>query len=202
MWNRPPRPGTRQRGLKADSRAPPAERAETTLEPPTSRYSVPLWRVLARPEVHARSRAGLLSEVSLEEVSLGRLFARPLKFAPFRSIRQLNPSPPPGRALTARPLLLWLHARRLILKLLPFLSRLVILPVNHVRVSLFRRPYRPVSQARGHRDERHRLANRRDVCIWLGRVEDWALRAASSGHWRGTAPGSQFTGLGVLVKVR
>jgi hypothetical protein len=52
-------------------------------------------------------------------------------------------------------LLLWLPACRLILELLPCLRRLVILPVDHVRVNLLRRPYRPMPQARRYRRQRY-----------------------------------------------
>jgi len=53
------------------------------------------------------------------------------------------------------PLLLWRPARGLILELLPPPSRLVILPVNHIRVNLLRRANRPVPEPRGHRRQRY-----------------------------------------------
>jgi hypothetical protein len=48
-------------------------------------------------------------------------------------------------------LLRWLSARRLILKLLPLPRRLVVLPVDHMRVNLLGRANRPMPQPRGHR---------------------------------------------------
>ena len=53
------------------------------------------------------------------------------------------------------PLLLWHSASRLVLKLLPFPSRVVVLAMNHVRVNLLRRSYRPMPQACGHSRQRY-----------------------------------------------
>ena len=52
-------------------------------------------------------------------------------------------------------LLLWLPARRLILKLLPLLRSLVILSVDHVAIDFLCRSNRPVAQARRHRRQWH-----------------------------------------------
>jgi hypothetical protein len=55
----------------------------------------------------------------------------------------------------APPLLLWLAARRLVLKLLPFLCSLVMLPVDHVAMDLLGSPNRPMPQAFGHHRQRY-----------------------------------------------
>src|ERR1035437_5960185 len=65
-------------------------------------------------------------------------------------------SPPPSCATSLHPPLpLWLPAGRLVLELLPLPRRLVDLPMDHVRVNLLRRPYRSMSQPRGHRRQWH-----------------------------------------------
>jgi hypothetical protein len=74
------------------------------------------------------------------------------------------------------PLLLRLLARGLILELLPFLCRLVILPMDHMRVNFLRRAYRPMPQARGHRRQPVPLASRCELCASRESMEARAHR--------------------------
>ena len=100
------------------------------------------------------------------------------------------------------PLLLCLPARRLVLELLPFPSRLIILPVDHVRVNFLRRPYRPVPQPGRHHRQRSRTPAGASSASVSG--SGGSRPSAASVGGTGAIPPrkrtqrSQFTGFGVV----
>jgi hypothetical protein len=100
-----------------------------------------------------------------------------LKFAPVGSVRQSNLI----AALACKtslhaPLLLRLSGRGPILELLPLLRRLVILPVDHMRVDFLGRAYRRVPQPRRHGGKRYAAGQQVRAVRMPQGVEARALR--------------------------
>jgi hypothetical protein len=100
------------------------------------------------------------------------------------------------------PLLLCLTARGLILELLPFPRSLVVLPVDHVRVDVLRRPNRPMPSHADTAGSGTPLANKCEQWECLNECRLAPFASLSRRTRSDSAQGASSPGWAFCVKVR